>query len=282
MPNKSFSNYSATAGNSVESSDQLVIEIAKSHIACIVTKNAKRSISAYELFTFKEDERVDFEKLLADIFSQSQFLSNTFSSVSIYINDAFCMPVPIFKFNKEIAAEYVDLVFGTDPLSKIQFEHLPIEPGIMNVYRVNAEAFACLNKSFAKASFHHTYSNIICRLTSIASGFPSEFISIQFYNTFMVVAVLKERALQLIQTFDYETPEDVLYYLINITQRFELYTDALTIQISGMIDLDFKLYRELITYYKNVVVEYATPRNLLLKVTEHPQHYFTPFFNLVK
>jgi hypothetical protein len=280
MPNKSFSIYSSNDEDVVQGNGQLVIEIARSYIACILTKENKRSITCYEFFAFNEDEAHNFPELYNAVLSQSSLLNTSVAATSVFINDEFCIPVPIFKFNKEIAADYLDLVFGEDPFSITHFEHLPVEPGIINVYRINEDRYRFLDSTLQKVSFHHTYSNIIKRLSTIASGFPSEFINIQFYNTTMIVAVLKEGNLQLIQTFVYETPEDVLYYLLNITQQFQLFSDDLTLRISGMIDLDFKLYRELITYFKKVIVENVNKSNLQLNITDHPLHYFAPFFNL--
>ena len=279
MPNKSFSIYSSDEFT-VDDNDQLVIEIAKSHVACIVSRDHQKAIAGYELFTFNEDEASDFPALFANISTQSQILNTQIASPSIYFNDELCLPVPIFKFNKEIAVEYLNVVFGEDPASKIQFEHLPIEPGIMNVFRVNEDCLNYLNVHFSKVTYHHTYSNIIRRLAYKSVGYPPEFISIQFYNTFMVVTVLKEGNLQLIQSFTYETPEDVLYYLLNISKQLELYSEKLTLQISGMIDLDFQLYRELIKFFKNVSVHNVEPTAMPSTVNEHPLHYFTPFFNL--
>lgn len=279
MPNKSFSIYSSD-DLTVEDNGQLVIEIAKSHMAFIVRKENKRSIAACEIFTFNEDEGYNLNELFANVSLQSKLISTQTPSASIYINNELCIPVPIFKFNKEIAAEYLNAVFGEDHFSKIQFEHLPVEPGIMNVYRVNEDHFSFLNQQFKKVSFHHVYSNIIRRLANITSGLPAQLITIQFYSTFMIVVVMKDGNLHLIQSFVYETPEDVLYYLLNITNQFQLYDASLTLQISGMIGLDFKLYRELITYFKEVIVENVNESDLLLNTGEHQLHYFTPFFNL--
>lgn len=279
MSNKSFSIYGSEEF-AVEDNDQLVIEIAKSHMACIVTKENRKAIAAYELFSFNEDEGKNLNQLFANLAQHSKILSKPTPSVSIYINNELCIPVPIFKFNKEIAAEYLNVVFGEDGFSKNQFEHLPVEPGIMNVYRVNEDYFNFLHQHFTKVNFHHVYSSIIRRLANITSALPAQLIIIQFYNTFMIVVVMKDDNLHLIQTFVYQTPEDVLYYLFNITNQFELYSKSLTIQISGMIDLDFKLYRELITYFKQVIVENVDQSNLALNIGEHPLHYFTPFFNL--
>jgi hypothetical protein len=280
MPNKSLSIYS-TEEFRREDSFQLVIEIAKNHLACIVSKGNKKAIAAFELFTFDEDEGKKFDELLANISKQSKLLSSEASSVSVYINNEYCVPVPVFVFNKEIAVEYLRVVYGEIVFSNVQFEHLPLEPGIINVYPVEYDCFNWLRQKFKKFTFHHTYSNIMRGILSIPDA-SSELITVRFYNTFMIVAVMKDANFHLIQTYHFETPEDVLYYLLNITQQLELFNESLTVRISGMISLEYNLYRELITYFKEVIVDKDDETHLKLDVGEYPLHYFTPFFKLAQ
>lgn len=280
MPNKSLSIYSSD-DFTLEGNFHLVIEIAKNHLACIVAKANKKTIAAFELFSFQKDEGEKFNELLSAITQQSRLLSIKASSVSIYINSEYCVPVPIFNFNKETAAEYLQIVGGQVCFSKVQYEHLPVESGIINVYQVPEDCFNWFTERFEKCTFHHTYSNTIRRILSLPDP-PEELITVHFYSTFLIVAVIKNGSLQLIQTFVYENPDDVLYYLLNVTKQLHLYNKDLAIQISGMIDVDYKLYREIITYFKGVKVENVNGRHSKLDFGEYPHHYFTPFFNLVQ
>lgn len=278
MPKKSFSVYRSDH-LVVDNGDHLFIEIAGSHLACIVSKENRRSIAAFELFTFNEDEADNKEGLFTSITEQSKILSIPFPGCAIFLNNEFCLPVPIFQFNKEIAADYLRVVFGERMFSKILFEHIAIEPGIMNVFTIDEDWLSCLNKKF-KATYHHTYSNIIQRVASKTDAFPQQFISVQFYHASMIVIVLNDGIFHLIQKYPYETPEDVLYYLLNIAQQLQLFSEQLTVQISGMIDLEFQLYRELIKHFKNVVVQKVDASALTELADEHNAHFFTPFFNL--
>ncbi|HEX8277631.1 MAG TPA: DUF3822 family protein, partial [Segetibacter sp.] len=249
------------------------------HIACIKKKGNKR-ISAFELFNFTENEAADFTSLFKTISADSKLFNKAYSATQVFINNESSMLVPVFNFNTEIAADYLNVIFGEDPFSKVQFEHLPIEPGMMNVFRVPEELTTVLQHNLTQVTFEHTYSNVVKIVASDISAFPSGCIYIQFYNTSIIVTVVKNGKLQIIQSFIYETEEDVIYYLLNLTRLFELNTVDLSIQISGLIDLDLTLYKELIAYFKHVEVQNVNKSALLLDIKEHPLHYFTPFFNL--
>ena len=280
MSNKSFSIYSPDSGKVSDVHDRLLIEVGKTHVACINTNDHKKSISAFELFHFNENEAADFSKLFARLSAESELLDKSYPATQVFINNESSLLVPVFKFNTEIAADYFNVIFGEDPGSAVHFDHLPIEPGMMNVYRVAENLIGFLQDNFQKVSFRHTYSNIIKTIVSDISAYPAECIYIQFYNTFLIVSVAKDEKLQLIQSFTYQTPEDILYHLLNIAERFELNRERVILEISGMIDLHFTLYRDLITYFKHVEVQNVHTVKLMLDIKEYPLHYFTPFFNL--
>lgn len=280
MANKSFSIYSTENDAMSDAADQLVLEVGKTHIACISKNEDKKTISAFELFSFAENEADDFTKLFKAISADSKLLNKSYLATRVFINNELSLLVPIFKFNTDLAAHYLDLVFGEDTVSAIQFEHLPIEPGMINVYRVSEDLLKALSQNLTEVTLKHTWSNIIKTVVSDISAYPSDCIYIQFYNTFFIATVVKDKKLQLTQSFAYETPEDVLYYLLNITERFDLNSRKLILEISGMIDLHFTLYRDLITYFKNVEVQNVHSSKLLIDIKDYPLHYFTPFFNL--
>ena len=280
MPNKSFSIYSQKEEATTDMYDRLFLEIGKTHIACINTNEHKKVISAFELFNYNESEAADFSKLIGAISLESKLLTRSYPATVVFINNESSLLVPIFKFSAEIAADYLNIMFGEDTLSATHFEHLPIEPGMMNVYRVSENLLKVLHQNFTKVTFRHTYSNIVKTIVSDILSYPSECVYIQFYNTFLIVTVAKDEKLQLIQSFTYEAPEDVLYYLLSITEQFALDREKLILEISGMIDLHYVLYRYLITYFRHVEVQNVHTSKLLIDIKEYPLHYFTPFFNL--
>lgn len=280
MPNKSFSIYNSKEEDTADADDRLIIEVGKNHVACLKKKEHKKTISAFELFNFTDKEAFDFPKLFSAISLESKLFDRSFPAVQVFVNHELSILVPVFKFNVEIAANYLDIVFGEDQFSKIQYEHLPVEPGMMNVYRISEELLKSLNEKFQNILLKHTYSNIVKTVISDIFSYPPECIYIQFYNTFIIVAVIKNEQLHLIQTFVYETPEDVLYDLLNLATQFELNKNTVILQISGMIDLNYTLYRDLITYFRHVEVHNVHASVLNIDIKEYPLHYFTPFFNL--
>jgi len=279
MLNKSFSIYGPQAGDSTELNESLILEVGERHIASI-SKNKNKIITAFELFDYTENEAADFSALFSIISADSTVINQSYKTAEVFINNKLSVLVPILSFNRQIAADYLTIMFGEDAGSKIQFEHLPVEPGIINVFKIKQQVFDVLHNYFTNITFKHTWSNIAKTVISVISAYPSECMYIQFYNTFIIVTVIKNKQLQIIQSFINEAPEDVLYVLLNITERFGLDKNNNILKISGMIDLHFTLYRNLITYFRHVEVQNIDVSKLPLPIKEYPLHYFTPFFNL--
>jgi hypothetical protein len=278
MATKAFGIYTS-GGDSIKNSDELVIEIGYDHMACMVKRVNKNAIANFELFTFNKEETSDFEELFSNVLVTSKMLDKSFANTHIYINNEFALPVPVFKFNKEIANDYLNVVFGEDTGAKKQFDHLDTEPDLMNVYRLPQEWFNIVNHHLMMVNVHHTFTSILRKVLKNATE-GSPVIYVQFYYSNIIVVVMKGKELQFIQSFTYQSPEDVLYYLLNISQRFSVNTLDLSIRVSGIIDTHSGLYGELVKYFRNVSAENVDASNLLIDIHNHPAHYFTPFFNL--
>jgi hypothetical protein len=278
MVNKSFSIYGegkVKAG----AEQQVILEVGKSHLVCFTYDINNATATAFELFDFKEEDSRDFQQLFSTILPQSKLLPGNNQSVKVFINHEFCLPVPTFKFNKDIATDYLDIAFGSIQSTIVKYDHLAINPDIINIYKVAEDCHHTLTKDFSKIAFQHTYSSII-RNVATANAKSASLLSVFFYNTHMIVVVMKDDRFSLAQSIDYETGEDVVYFLLNLAERLGLNKEQLTVMVTGMINLDFNLYRELIKYFKNVQVDDNTPIKTTFAITDYPSHYFNPFFKL--
>jgi hypothetical protein len=280
MVNKIFSIYNSDEDFKVTPNQKVIVEVGKSHLASVIYDHNKKSLTAFELFDFKEEELADFQKLFPEILKKSKTVSDTSLAATVYINHEFCLPVPTSKFKKDIAEDYLMIVFGEADSSLIKYDHLGISPDVINVFRLQEDCNNVLTNHFSKTTFQHTYSNLISHVTANTAKYKAGLIAVHFYNTYIIVVVIKNGRFQLIQSIDYQASEDVIYYLLNISQQFTMLSEHCTILIAGMIDLNFKLYREMIKYFKNVQVENHNSVNTDFTLTEYPSHYFNSFFKL--
>jgi hypothetical protein len=278
MLNKSFSFYGSSGSYDASDAAQLVVEVGRNHLACMVRSSGDVHITAFELYTFSEEDTTDFDGLIANVVNSSGILNKTFTGTNIYINNECAVLVPLSKFSKDIANDYMRLAFGEDASSIAFYDQVKFGTGVMNVYRVPQHWIDVLAKNLSNAVVKHSYSKI---LDTIAAGtITNEAIYAQFYSSYIIVCCYKDGLLSLVQSYEYQSPEDVLYDLLNISRQLSFTGTDLTLHVSGMIDLKSTLYDELRKYFENVEVDVMDESLLAVDVHEHPAHYFTPFFKL--
>ncbi|WP_207494140.1 DUF3822 family protein [Aridibaculum aurantiacum] len=259
-----------------ETSNRLIIEIGDHHLSCAVSNEGHSQVVAFEMFTFDAEEASDLEATFSTIKTQSQILSNAFSSVDIVVNNGLSVLVPAYKFNKEISDDYLRLALGDGGAHLKVFDKLECDPAIVNVYRLPINWNDVLLKHYEIRSASHIYTKIV--QAALDTNKANETIYIQFYHSHFIVCALRQQVLLFIQSFSYDAPEDVVYMLLNITQQLELARPL--VRVSGMIELQSNLYREMQKYFSNIEVE-VLGEGQAIEQEQHPAHYFTPFSKLV-
>ena len=280
MANKSFSIFLQDPPNTVSDGDRLIIEIGKSHAVCMHISHAGHAVMAFELFTFPEAELMSIDRLFTDISTGSQLLNNKFDSVDVFINNEFCVAVPAQKFEESLATDFLHVAHGAMDNMVVMHSKIGPNASLVNVFGVPVNLIKELENRFRHFHVHHTWANILKILDNRNYQHVPCFMYVQFYNTYFVAVVIKNGKLQFIQNFIYDSPEDVLYQLLNITNQLNLDATELQLEVCGIIDANFKLFRELTSYFKNIVSNKPSIANVLINVEEYPGHYFSPFFNL--
>lgn len=277
MFTKAFGIYTSGGDDSIKN-DALIIEVGYSHIACLV-KGSDNMITAFELYTRSKQETSDFKSLFSGVLANSQLLDKTYADTNLYINNQLAIAVPAARCDTEIVNDYLNIVFAEDEGTVQQVDDVSAEAGLINAFRIQQEWLDVVNRHFKMVKIQHSYTSIIRSVITTASD---ALIKVQFYPAYIITVVMKDGALQFIQSFMYQSTEDVLYYLLSISQQFNLNTSDLTIYASGMIDLRSAMHSQLVKYFKDIVLEDADKSRLAIDMGQHPSHYFTPFFNLAQ
>jgi hypothetical protein len=105
-------------------------------------------------------------------------------------------------------------------------------------------------------------------------------MNVVFYNNKLLVNLFKNGELQLMRSFEYETSEDVAYYLLNICEQFNVDCEKLILTISGLIDDHSTMFAELEKYFLLIQLN-QRPADFKYSPAfdEYPPHFFTSIFN---
>lgn len=187
--------------------------------------------------------------------------------------------LPAHAHSNTLGEKVLELTNGYAPRETLQND---VVNGwqVANYYRLPTDWLNKINKNWNSASVFH-FSSLFLETTNKETADENGLIRVCFSQQSFMVAVCRSNQLLLLQTYEYESPEDISYYLLSICEQFALDQEQVKLSLSGMIDQQSALYSELEKYFVNREFENAgawTWADGLL--SELPDHYFSPLFQM--
>lgn len=214
------------------------------------------------------------DELLA--FFQVEQLSS-FERTYVCYNFRECTLVPASLYKENMLNEMLNLVFpGNNRASN--FAEPVKDMDIIAAYRVDNRVESVINQQFPQAEFYHALSLLLPSL-----GRHSNLFYCVVYQYSIRVILFKDGQLQIAQFFDYSTPTDVAYHLLNVCTQHGLSPSEITLTLSGLIDKKSNLYDELYRYFMTIVLsEKDGDSEIAQAITQYPEHFFSHLISLAK
>jgi hypothetical protein len=262
------------------STHQLILEIADETIVCIAKSDLTGEINAFELFSLDMSAKDDWNDIFYEIKTRSTIFNNSYKKVTCYFNTEEAIMVPEKLLTATSAEDYLNLVFGENIRNEVKYEKLLATKVLINAYRIKKAITELLGRQFVIFQTAHTYSNLLNDVMQ-RPIIDQQFIKLQFYTHHFIIAVWKDEQFQLIQSFRYVSSEDVLYYLLRIVQQYQFELSDLSLEISGMIELESNIYIQLAKIFSRTKMDNLPPIGVFRNAEkDYPAHYFTPFYKL--
>ncbi len=182
---------------------------------------------------------------LNELFSSFPVLGKTFYDVQVAWDFNRSTLVPSANYDYQNAAQLLATLYGVAPGEITISEAVP-EWQLQNIFSVPQHVHDWVKEKFPTAKSRNQFSLFIRKLNAVeAEGI----MLVDFRKNNFTVTVAKQSRFLLAQTFEYTTPEDVLYYLLKTSEQFSLLQQEVQLQLSGLIDKDSALYKELYQYF---------------------------------
>jgi hypothetical protein len=241
------------------------LEVGADHANYAFLHPATHTISQLKYYIADEFEMETTLRFILEEVRESNF--NRVLVCSAY---PYAMLTPIkYKKEESLLSIFYDQPgqhYLADPIAEWQ---------MINAYAIPTNIFELLTVSFPSAEFVHTYTPSIKN----NNGFTAEDqISLHFTTQNFRVLVKKRSHVLLAQIYSYKTPLDVVYYLLKICSELQLSQSETLIILSGLIEENSALYKELYNYFLHI--QFAHRAEVTLPQNEYPQHFFTSLYNL--
>lgn len=242
------------------SAQHLLVQNGTSFCGFVLYDKTNKQVNAWVLYETKTGLT---EELLTEIQKQQEWLGNSFRSVQIvdYTQRNTLIPKHLLQSGAEAALSNLMLgnMHNTVSLQDVAGE-------AMNLYQVPSPAYVALNRLFKDAAWLHHESTVIQQPAT-----EDAIITIEVWFSTIVIYAQQKGKWLVLQQKNYETPEDVLYHLLNCKQQFQM-GDEVKVMLQGMVEESSALYNLLHQYILNLelnndlVFEY--PHN----TTDIPHH----------
>lgn len=146
---------------------------------------------------------------------------------------------------------------------------------VVNNYAFPKAIYQGLEAALGPLEMKHVYTTSLKAYNGHTAGAQ---MAVDFTPRTFRVVVKREGQVLLAQMYDYNTPLDVVYYLLKIFQELPLSKEETHLVLSGLVEEASALYRELYSYFLNI--HFAEPAGMPLVKTEHPAHFFASIYNL--
>ena len=249
----------------------LLMIAGERHCSFAVMNYLSKELVEYGYFTSTEDEN-DYKSFFEGIES----LNNRYYQTAIGYDANESVQIPSVIYRYEEGQLHLEAAYGKKIHTTVVSENVP-GWNLYNVYRLPAALHSAISWKFLSAKSWGIYS-VLLKDQPSKNG---EVMIVDFKTTAFSVIVLKNSKLLLAKTFSYTSPEDVLYYLLKCCQQLNLSQQTVKLSLSGLIEKDSAVYRELHKYFINLAFEsLSADVKLAEALTTHPEHYFSSISKL--
>ena len=247
----------------------LSLRLGNHHLGYSITSPDGDKLYSLAYYRTEQTDTAALEELLA----QTPALHNQFYSVQVawdFTGNALLSSV---EHQPEESGTMLRALFGTNGQEEVITENIS-NWQLFNVYAVPAGLLQKIKQQYPAAQSRHQIS---LSIKQVIAATEEGNMYVDFRPDDFTVLLVKSSRLLLAQTYTYSTPEDVVYYLLKICSRLCLSQQELQLQVSGLIDSNSALYKELYQYFLHIGF-----RESGWQGNDYPAHFFTTLNDLAR
>jgi len=227
---------------------KLSIQVSLSGLSFCILDLLTNKIITHNIISFIKESVL--EESLWKIFLDNVILTNDYDEIVVIHDNNLNAFVPHSLFDEKYMGSYLQYnlkVFATDFFTS----DFLINTDIHNVYvpYVNINNF--LLDQFDSFTYKNSNTVLVSKILELSSLSTEKQVFVNFHlNSFQVV-VTKGNQLILFNSFEYNTPEDLIYYILFTFEQLQLNPETVTLQLLGELTEQSEYYKIAYKYIRN-------------------------------
>ena len=218
---------------------------------CIINNTTKET-SYFSEYIFKEKQLTpeNLLKKIEEIFKTDIHLQKDFLSVLvIHQNNLFSL-VPDQYFSEDILSEYLNFNIKTLATDFIAYDDIE-SINAKNVYVPYVNINNYLFQNFGAFEYKHHLTVLIEKLIS-ANNTADKKVFVNVSKENYDIVVLENKQLQFSNSFNFQTKEDFIYYILFTFEQLKLDVEKIAVFFTGNIEPESEIYKITYQYIRNV------------------------------
>lgn len=233
---------------------KLAIQVSLNGLSFATFDTLTNQPLVFQKITFGTFEKnIPMEELFSNVFIKYPELNSSYDEVVVIHANNLATFVPSALFDEEYLGSYLQFntkVFETDfyafdQLEKHEINTVYIPYVNMNNYFIDR---------FGAFDYKHAYTILIEKLLAISKNNEERKMYVHVSDTQFEIVVIHNQKLELINSFEYHTPEDFIYYILFTAEQLQLNPEYFKLELLGMVNEESPLFQMAYKYVRNTVL----------------------------
>jgi hypothetical protein len=227
---------------------KLSIQVSLSGLSFCIIDTITNKVLVHNSIAFDTKEVI--ESQLWKTFVDNTLLSKQYDEIMVLHDNNINTIVPQPLFDKDNIASYLQYnvkVFETDFFAFDEISNYEIN----NIYVpfVNINNF--LLDQFESFNYKNTNSILIQKILDKSKNVEEKQVFVHFQENRFEIIVVKNQHLLLFNSFEYNTPEDFIYYILFTFEQLQLNPEIIPISLFGSISKEDSFFKIAFKFIRN-------------------------------
>lgn len=211
----------------------------------------------HTLLSFKEiafdtsDKSKKIEDFYASAFKEQQALQESYDEIVVLHDNNLSTFVPTALFDEQFLGSYLQYntkVFETDFFASDEIA--PYQMNTVYIPYVNINNFFV--DEFENFTYKHANTILVSKLLDLSKNVDDKKMFVHLNANHFEIIIVQNQNLLLFNSFEYKTPEDLIYYLLFTAEQLNLNPETMRLEFLGDISEDDPFFKIAYKYIRHV------------------------------
>lgn len=206
---------------------------------------------AFKEVAFEASDKKSVAEFYAGTFENHEELKEAYDDVLVLHDNNLATFVPTALFDEDCMGSYLQFnnkvfetdSFACDALTSYQMNTVYIPYADINNFFVDA---------FGNFVYKHAHTVLVSKLLELSKNVDDKKMFVHMAADHFEIVTVQNQHLLLFNSFDYKTPEDLIYYLLFTAEQLNLNPETFKLEFLGNIRQDDAFFAIAYKYIRNV------------------------------